>query len=46
MKGTRKSASTLVQPAKSYQGLVVEIVACLGLLALGLSIRIVGTSVL
>jgi len=35
-----------VQPAKPSQGLALEIVACLGLLALGLGIRIVGTSVL
>jgi hypothetical protein len=44
--GTRKGAGTLVQPAKPSQGLALEIVACLGLLALGLGIRIVGTSVL
>ena len=44
--GTRKGAGTLVQPEKPSQGLALEIVACLGLLALGLGIRIVGTSVL
>lgn len=46
MKDPGKGADTLAQPAKPYQGFVLEIVACLGLLALGLGIRIVGTSVL
>lgn len=46
MMGTRKGAGMLVQPAKPSQGLALEIVACLGLLTLGLGIRIVGTSVL
>ena len=31
---------------EAFRGLALEIVACLGLLALGLGIRIVGTSVL
>jgi hypothetical protein len=46
MKGTGKGAGTLVRPRKPFQGLALEIVVCLGLLALGLGIRIVGTSVL
>lgn len=46
MKDRRTSADTRVQPAKPYRGFALEIVACLALLALGLGIRIVGTSVL
>ena len=46
MKIARKGADTLAQPAKPHQGFVLEIVACLVLLALGLGVRIVGTSVL
>ncbi|WP_157934411.1 hypothetical protein [Microvirga ossetica] len=46
VKGARKDSGTLAQSAKPYQGLTLETVACLGLLALRLGIRIVGTSVL
>ena len=46
LKGTRKGAGTLVRPEKRSQGLALELVVCLGLLALGLGIRIVGTTVL
>jgi len=46
LKGIRKGAGTLVRSEKPFQGLALELVVCLGLLALGLGIRIVGTSVL
>ena len=46
LKGTRKGAGALVRFRKPFQGLALEIIACLGLLALGLGIRIVGWSVL
>ena len=46
MKGGRKGAGIIVQPAKPSQGLALEIVACIGLLAFGLGIRIVGTPLL
>jgi hypothetical protein len=46
MKDTREGVDTLVQPAKLYQDLALEIVACLGLLVLGFGIRIVGHFVL
>lgn len=46
MKGPRRCAGTLGRRPRPYQRLAVEIVACLGLLALGVGIRIVGTSIL
>lgn len=46
LKGIRKGAGTFVQSKKPFQGLALELVVCLGLLVLGLGIRIVGTSVL
>lgn len=45
-KNTRNDAGTLVHSRKPHQGFDLEIFACLGLLALGFGIRIVGSSLL
>ena len=41
-----KGTGTLMRSGKPFQGLSLELIVCLGLLALGLAIRIIGTSVL
>lgn len=46
LKGTRRGAGTLMRSRRPYQGFALEFIVCLGLLALGLGIRVVGTSVL
>jgi hypothetical protein len=45
LKESRKASGVRTQPPRGYEGFAMEIVVCLGLLVLGLGIRIAGSYV-